>query len=127
MKVCKKCGHTAFHANQVCRQNIVVDGKSNFLEATDTYDAEAPHGPFACGECNAEADTLEELVEDRPETTLKKYRIHATIDVYYTEVEAKDAETAQRYILAKLESSKDGIEHATSGSVEFEVNEAEEE
>ena len=64
---CPKCSGTKFHAHQLCRMDIIVDGNNNFYEsasestAADIYDSETPYGPYTCVTCGAEYDSLYEL------------------------------------------------------------------
>jgi hypothetical protein len=45
----------------VARHDVLVNEYGTFLEDRGAYDAENPYGPFACTQCGAEFDDLEEL------------------------------------------------------------------
>ena len=56
-----RCGNDSFFAHQLMRHDVIVDAGGVFLKDQGVYDAEHPYGPFACTECGAEYDELEEL------------------------------------------------------------------
>ena len=58
------CGNNEFNAHQVCRLDVVVDEKGNWLRNPnfDTdgaiYDSGTPYGPFTCTKCGKEYEEL---------------------------------------------------------------------
>ena len=63
---CKHCEGEQFVAHQVCRMEILVDGKGDYIDgvhkdvALDIYDSEPAYSPFQCTGCGAEYDELTE-------------------------------------------------------------------
>lgn len=64
---CPYCGGETFAAHQKCYIDVIVDGDNMFLSNLQEggadksiYESEDPYGPYACLECGAEFDELDE-------------------------------------------------------------------
>lgn len=66
---CPKCGSDRFMCYQVCRHDIVVNDRNDYVEGltgdsdADIYDAETPYGPYTCMRCKTPYDTLPTIRE----------------------------------------------------------------
>lgn len=60
-----KCGCERFMAHQICRHDVAVDGRGDFLSDQGIYDSETPFGPFTCTNCGIQYDELLPDEEDR--------------------------------------------------------------
>lgn len=60
------CGSQRFIANQICRHEVLVDQKGNWMKdlPAGIYDAENPYGPFICRSCGRSYDGLHQLVNN---------------------------------------------------------------
>jgi hypothetical protein len=57
------CGGTEFTASQRCYHDIIVNSCNIFVRDTGISDANRPHGPYICIQCNIEYDELDGLDE----------------------------------------------------------------
>jgi len=55
------CGCDKFHAHQICRHDVVVNGDNLFCEDKGIYDSETPYGPFTCDKCGKEYDEIDDI------------------------------------------------------------------
>lgn len=61
---CLDCGHEEFSGNQICRVNVVVDAKNNFIRNQEktmeasVYDADNPYGMYSCLNCGKEYEDV---------------------------------------------------------------------
>ncbi len=60
-----KCGCERFMAHQICRHDVIVTDRGDYLSDHGIYDSETPYGPFTCIDCGAQYDELPPSEEDR--------------------------------------------------------------
>jgi len=62
---CPKCGSKYFTGRQVTKNDVLVNGKGEFLQQFATTDSDSPYGPFTCRECGTEYENLPIEIPDK--------------------------------------------------------------
>ena len=57
---CPECGCDRWVAHQIQRWTVIVNEDNEWQDDVDSYDSEAPYGPYQCERCGHEVDSIDE-------------------------------------------------------------------